>query len=72
MIERILRQKIEGMIGGEKAIIIMGPRQVGKSTLLHEMFGASQDVLWLNGDEADDFSQIGVWILSRSCDQPRR
>ena len=48
MIERILRQKIEGMIGSEKAVIIMGPRQVGKSTLLHEMFGASQDVLWLN------------------------
>ena len=53
MIERILRQKIEGMIGSEKAVIIMGPRQVGKSTLLHEMFGASQDVLWLNGDEPD-------------------
>lgn len=41
------------MIGSEKAIIIMGPRQVGKSTLLHEMFGASREVLWLNGDEPD-------------------
>lgn len=53
MIDRLLKQKIEGMIGGEKAIIIMGPRQVGKSTLLHEMFGASREVLWLNGDESD-------------------
>lgn len=53
MIERTLRQKIEKMIGTEKAIIIMGPRQVGKSTLLHEMFGTSKEVLWLNGDDSD-------------------
>ena len=53
MIERILKQKIEAMIGGEKAIIIMGPRQVGKSTLLHAMFGKSQDALWLSGDDPD-------------------
>lgn len=53
MIDRLLKRKIEGMIGSEKAIIIMGPRQVGKSTLLHEMFGASREVLWLNGDEPD-------------------
>lgn len=53
MIERTLKQKIGKMVGKEKAIIIMGPRQVGKSTLLHEMFGASQEVIWLNGDDPD-------------------
>lgn len=53
MIERTLKQKIGKMVGTEKAIIIMGPRQVGKSTLLHEMFGASQEVIWLNGDDPD-------------------
>lgn len=53
MVERLLEQRIEGMIGSEKAIIIMGPRQVGKSTLLHEVFGSSREVLWLNGDEPD-------------------
>ncbi len=53
MIERLLKQKIAGMIGSEKAIIIMGARQVGKSTLLHEMFGNSQEALWLNGDDID-------------------
>ncbi len=63
MIERILRQKIEGMIGSEKAVIIMGPRQVGKSTLLHEMFGASQDVLWLNGDEPDVQELFANWKI---------
>ena len=53
MIERTLKHKTEKMIGTEKAIIIMGPRQVGKSTLLHEMFGESKEVLWLNGDDSD-------------------
>ena len=31
----------------------MGARQVGKSTLLSNLFGAQKDVLWLNGDESD-------------------
>lgn len=36
-----------------KAIIIMGARQVGKSTLLRQMLGQRQDVIWMNGDELD-------------------
>lgn len=39
--------------GGGKAIIIMGPRQVGKTTLLTELYGNDEDCLFLNGDEAD-------------------
>ena len=31
----------------------MGPRQVGKSTLLSALFGDRKDVLFLNGDESD-------------------
>lgn len=31
----------------------MGARQVGKSTLLSQMLGDRQDVLWMNGDEPD-------------------
>ena len=41
------------MLGGQKAIIIMGARQVGKSTLLKELFAERNDVLWMNGDEQD-------------------
>lgn len=33
MIKRIIEQKIEAMIGTPKAIIVMGVRQVEKSTL---------------------------------------
>ncbi len=53
MIERQLKEKIAGMMGSGKALVIMGARQVGKSTLLNEMFGGSNDALWLNGDEPD-------------------
>ena len=34
-------------------MIILGARQVGKSTLLDTMFREREDVLWLNGDEYD-------------------
>lgn len=41
------------MLGKGKAIMIMGARQVGKSTLLSEMFGGQKGVMWMNGDDAD-------------------
>ncbi len=53
MIKRTLSEKIETLIGGNKAIIIMGPRQVGKSTLLNNLFANKKDVMFLNGDEMD-------------------
>lgn len=53
MIARHLEQNIQSLLEAKKAIIIMGARQVGKSTLLHQMLGARQDVLWMNGDELD-------------------
>ena len=31
----------------------MGARQVGKSTLLHEIFDEQKDVMWMYGDDAD-------------------
>lgn len=36
-----------------KAIIITGPRQVGKTTMLRSIFKNEEEVLWLNGDEPD-------------------
>lgn len=52
MIERIQQESIE-KIFGRKAVVILGPRQVGKSTLLHQMLDGKDDVLWLNGDDQD-------------------
>lgn len=53
MINRTLEENVGTMIGKQKAIIITGARQVGKSTLLENLLGKRSDVMWLNGDDAD-------------------
>ena len=53
MIHRTLEDNIQPLLLSEKAIIIIGARQVGKSTLLNQMLGQRNDVMWLNGDEPD-------------------
>ena len=53
MITRQLENNISPLLEGNKAIIIMGARQVGKSTLLRQMLGERQDIIWMNGDELD-------------------
>ncbi len=53
MIERILEKQILAKINKKKAIILMGPRQVGKTTLLKTLFEKSTEIIWLNGDEPD-------------------
>jgi predicted AAA+ superfamily ATPase len=51
MIERQIEDQIRRKIGTGKAIIIMGARQIGKTTLLKRIF--SENALWLNGDESE-------------------
>lgn len=41
-----------------KAKIILGPRQTGKTTLLHHIFDGDKSVLWYSGDEPDDVAQF--------------
>ena len=53
MIERILEKQILANINKKTAIILMGPRQVGKTTLLKSLFEKSTEIIWLNGDEPD-------------------
>ena len=49
-IEKSIRQEI---CSGKKAIILLGARQVGKTTLLRSLFEDSSDILWLNGDASN-------------------
>ncbi|RLD57117.1 MAG: ATPase [Bacteroidetes bacterium] len=49
--ERILTQTIQPLFFNEKAIIIIGARQVGKTTMLQSMKKHTGDSLWLNADE---------------------
>ncbi len=54
MINRLLIDTIEGKLGLKgKAIVLLGARQTGKTTLLKKVFENKSRVLWLNGDEMD-------------------
>ncbi len=54
MINRIIANAIEKVLYKKKAIVILGARQVGKTTLLKEVFKDAKDALWLNAD----FSEV--------------
>lgn len=53
MIARHLSEIIAQKLFSGKAIIVFGPRQVGKTTILRELVGNRNDCIWLNGDEFD-------------------
>jgi predicted AAA+ superfamily ATPase len=54
MISRIIQEQITQRMGKGKAILLVGPRQVGKSTLLKTIQKEqNQDTLLLNCDEPD-------------------
>lgn len=65
MIERQLSEIISQKLFTGKAIILMGPRQVGKTTILRELFSNRQDAIWLNGDESDIQKLFGDISSSR-------
>jgi predicted AAA+ superfamily ATPase len=52
MIQRTLKDSIQKDLFKGKAILLFGPRQSGKSTLMQEVL-KNQDYLYLNGDDAD-------------------
>ena len=54
MIEREIEKQIENRLFKGKAILVFGPRQVGKTTSIHSILEKNnQKCLFLNGDEAD-------------------
>ncbi|MCF6359350.1 MAG: ATP-binding protein [Cyclobacteriaceae bacterium] len=53
MIARVLEDTITKRLFKGKAIIIMGPRQVGKTTLIENLVKNREDVRWLYADEQD-------------------
>ncbi|TAH01719.1 MAG: ATPase, partial [Sphingobacteriales bacterium] len=54
MIKRALEQVIEDKLTDPKAIILLGPRQSGKSTLLQQLAQRfAQPTIFWNGDETD-------------------
>lgn len=54
MISRAIADSIRKRLKDEKAIILLGPRQVGKSTLLQQLLSKfTKPVMWWNGHDAD-------------------
>jgi len=53
-VSRLLEHRIMERIGQGKVILVFGPRQSGKTTLMHAVAEKSgMDFLWLSGDEPD-------------------
>lgn len=54
MIKRILEEKLKNRIDFKKAIIILGPRQVGKTTLIKNLANdINEKYTYFNGDEIE-------------------
>ena len=53
MIKRKLEKVLKDKLFSGKALILLGARQVGKTTLLEQLVSNHEDCLWLNGDELD-------------------
>lgn len=58
MIHRIIKQLVENDFGRGKIIVLMGARQVGKTTLFDSVVSGSSNVLRLNCDNYDDRSDL--------------
>jgi predicted AAA+ superfamily ATPase len=58
MIQRIIKQSIKNKLKDNKAIIILGARQVGKTTLINSLFENQKSIMYWNGDETD----IREWL----------
>lgn len=53
MIKRKIENLIQQHLFQKKAIIVLGARQTGKTTLLKQIVDKKENVLWLNADEQD-------------------
>jgi uncharacterized protein len=53
MIKRILAKTLESSLFKGKAIILYGARQVGKTTLINDLFQNKKSVLKISGDDLD-------------------
>jgi predicted AAA+ superfamily ATPase len=61
MITRTLQKTIENACFKSKIILLLGARQVGKTTLLKKVVESLQvKTIWLNADEADIFSELSL------------
>ena len=66
MVQRTQEQNIRKWLGKGKAIILTGPRQVGKTTLVRQITQSlNQKTLWLTGDDPEARSLLDNISLAR-------
>lgn len=66
MVSRELSQLLKRRSDDNKAVIILGPRQAGKTTLLRSFLPSSgKRILWLNGDDTEVREKFGDPSASR-------
>lgn len=65
MINREIEAQIKKVLHKGKAILLYGPRQVGKTTLLEKLFHKDKNTLWLNGDDMDTQSVLNNTSTSK-------
>lgn len=53
MISRTIEKNIKNELFKGKAIVLLGARQVGKSTLLRKIFADTSQILWLDAENPD-------------------
>jgi uncharacterized protein len=53
MIQRLLLEKLKKKLHSGKALILLGARQTGKTTLLKSLAADTQSVLWMDADEPE-------------------
>ncbi|MEM6397327.1 MAG: ATP-binding protein [Bacteroidota bacterium] len=54
MIDRSIQPKIKNLIQKGKTVVVFGPRQVGKTTLMRALAHDIEHALWVNGDDIND------------------
>lgn len=67
-LNRILESDLKKWLFKGKALILTGARQVGKTTLLHNLVDSDENILWLNADEAQvraRLSELNVSALKQ-------
>lgn len=66
MILRTILKRISARMKDRKAIVVLGPRQSGKTTLVKQLTEKTDEkVMWLNGDEAETREILAAPTLSR-------
>ena len=65
MISRQLEDRLKSLMYKGKAIVLIGARQTGKTTLLHELVKSGKNVQWLDADDISIRNMIGELTIAR-------